>query len=528
MSNEFVSPSIEWYELSPYLILLGGVLAFLIVGPLMRRASSSVYAGVTAVFAGAAGVVAIVQFMALSDLAPRTLVRGSLAHDRFGLLALATICLAVVLTSMTMADATGRDRSGNVATGGFNDSLEPYALMLTAALGGAIMVSANELIVTFLGIEILSLSLYVLAASDRRRRASQEAGLKYFILGGFASAFLLYGIALVYGATGQTSLDGIARVLSNEITLPRNDVMLLGGVALLLVGFSFKVALVPFHGWAPDVYHGAPTPITGFMASLGKVAALVAMLRLFVVAFPARADDWQPAVMTLAMATLVVGSVLAIVQSDAKRMLAYSSVSHAGFMLVGLDAAARNLGGTSNEGVTAALVYVVLYSVLAVGTFAAVSVVARNRQSVLVMAANDAAGTEVASAGDTGTSLAAFNGLVKTNPVFALGFTLLLLAQAGVPLTSGFVAKFGVVRAAVLTESYVLATLAMVTAVIAAYLYLRIIVSMWLSEPKEASRLQIGVAERTVLAVVVVITVMVGVLPSGILRLADTLTFFAR
>jgi NADH-quinone oxidoreductase subunit N len=494
-------------------VLLGGALVLLLVGALTPRWPRGWYAMLTASTAGVAGVIAALQFATLADEAPRTLVKGALAHDRFGLLAVIALCVAVVFTSMTTSDAADGAAS-HAADGGASpsrDSLEPYSLILTAAIGAAVMVTANDLVVSFLGIEILSISLYVLAASDRRRSASQEAGLKYFVLGGFSSAFLLYGIALVYGTTGQTSLNGIATVLSSEITVPRNDAMLLAGVALLLVGFAFKVSLVPFHSWTPDVYQGAPTHVTGFMASLGKIAAVVAIVRLFVVAFPTRADDWRPAVFVLAVLTLVVGSVLAIVQTDVKRMLAYSSVSHAGFMLVGLEAAGHLGSASAGDGVSSALVYVALYSVLAVGSFAAVSVVTRS----------------TTGAAGAGASLEAFNGLAKTNPVFALGFTVLLLAQAGVPLTSGFVAKFGVIRAAVSTESYVLAVLAMVSAVIAAYLYLRIMVSMWLAEPSGARR-TVSFAGRVTLAAAVAITLALGVVPTYLLRLSESLASLAR
>ncbi|MFZ9844037.1 MAG: NADH-quinone oxidoreductase subunit N, partial [Ilumatobacteraceae bacterium] len=334
VGTDFVAPVIDWYALSPYIVLLAGALVLLLVGSLTPRWPKGWYAILTAVTAGAAGVVAAIQFAGLSDEEPRSLMKGVLAHDRFGLLAVVALCVAVVITSMMASDNAVSD-----AQRAETDSLEPYALLLTAALGAAVMVTSNDLVVSFLGIEILSISMYVLAASDRRRATSHEAGLKYFVLGGFSSAFLLYGIALVYGTTGQTNLGSIAVVLADEVTVPRNDAMLLAGVALLLVGLSFKVSLVPFHSWTPDVYHGSPTYVTGFMASLGKIAAVVALVRLFVVAFPARADDWRPAVFVLAVLTLVVGSVLAIVQTDVKRMLAYSSVSHAGFMLVGLEAA---------------------------------------------------------------------------------------------------------------------------------------------------------------------------------------------
>lgn len=504
--TDFAPPSIDWYALSPYIALLAGALLLLLAGSLTPRWPRGWYAMVASASAGTAGVLASMQFSSLGAEQPSTLMKGTLAHDRFGLIAFIAICAAVILTSMSASDAVARDAVGEHDKTLRHDSLEQYALMLTAAIGAAVMVTANDLVVSFLGIEILSISMYVLVASDRHRNASQEAGLKYFVLGGFSSAFLLYGIALVYGTTGQTSISGIATVLADEITLPRNDAMLLAGVALLLVGFAFKVSLVPFHSWTPDVYQGAPTHVTGFMASLGKVAAVVAMVRLFVIAFPTRADDWRPVMFVLAVLTLVVGSVLAIVQTDVKRMLAYSSVSHAGFMLVGLEAAGHLDSSRAGDGVSSSVLYVVLYSVLAVGSFAAVATVSRGGSS----------------------SLDAFRGIAKTNPVFALGFTVLLLAQAGVPLTSGFVAKFGVIRAAVSVESYVLAILAMVSAVIAAYLYLRVMVSMWLAESSSSTPHRVSLTGRLTLGATVLVTVVLGVLPSGILRLAETFTDFAR
>ena len=502
LATDFTPPSIDWYGISPFLVLLGGALVLLLVGALTARWPRGWYAVFTASNAGAAGVIAALQFAALDAGATRTLVNGVIAHDRFGLIAMIAICVAVMITCMVASDSASSSDGDTAQT----ETLEPYSLLLTAAIGAGVMVMANDLIVVFLGIEILSISLYVLAASDRRRVASQEAGLKYFVLGGFSSAFLLYGIALVYGTTGETNIARIGTVLANEVSVPRNDSMLLAGSALLLVGFAFKVSLVPFHSWTPDVYHGSPTYVTGFMASLGKIAAVVAMVRLFVVAFPTRADDWRPVVFVLAVLTLIVGSVLAIVQSDVKRMLAYSSVSHAGFMLVGIESAGRIGSSSAAEGTSATLIYVLLYSVLALGSFAAVSVVTRG-------------GT---------TSLDEFKGLAKTNPVFALGFTVLLLAQAGVPLTSGFIAKFGVIRAAVSTESYVLAILAMISAVIAAYLYLRVMVSMWLAEPASSAARPIGVAARAALVLTVVVTLVLGMFPSLILELSDSLTALAR
>ncbi|NCZ87004.1 MAG: hypothetical protein EBY95_06090, partial [Actinobacteria bacterium] len=224
VTADFMPPTIEWYALSPYIALLAGALVLLLVGSLTPRWPRGWYAIVAATTAGSAAVLASLQFAALETEAARTLVKGTIAHDRFGLVAIIAVCFIVVMSAMTTSDAASRDSAGSPDTRDISsslDSLEPYALMLTSALGAAVMVSANDLLAAFLGIEILSLSLYVLAASDRRRSASQEAGLKYFILGGFASAFLLYGIALVYGTTGQTNFGGIATVLADEHHLCR-------------------------------------------------------------------------------------------------------------------------------------------------------------------------------------------------------------------------------------------------------------------------------------------------------------------
>jgi NADH-quinone oxidoreductase subunit N len=249
----------------------------------------------------------------------------------------------------------------------------------------------------------LSLAFYLLTASSRERSASGEAGLKYFVLGGFASAFFLYGVALVFGASGSTNIEAIAASLAKDSVLGGSSAMLLAGIALLLVGFGFKVSLVPFHTWTADVYQGAPTPITALMGSVGKTAAFVALFRVFTVALPGRSDDWRPVVVVLAVLTLVVGSVLAVVQTDVKRMLAYSSISHAGFILVGLVAAGQVASADANLGTSGALSYLFIYSILVVGTLGIVSV--------------------VAGKGDNETSLSAFKGLGKSNPVLAMGMT---------------------------------------------------------------------------------------------------------
>ncbi|MFA5775162.1 MAG: NADH-quinone oxidoreductase subunit N [Ilumatobacteraceae bacterium] len=494
----FVGPAIQWFDISPLLALLGGALLLLLGGALTPQWPRGWYAAATCLSAGAAGVLSFILWGDVANGQPTTLVGGAIALDRFALFSTMTICGSLVLVSLITNDYLHREGQ---------DAPEVYGLYLIAAIGGIIMVSANDLIVLFLGLETLSLSLYVLAASNRRRGESEEAGLKYFILGGFSSAFFLYGVALVFGSVGTTNLGKIAQVLADEQTIPANDALLLVGLALLLVGFAFKVSLVPFQMWTPDVYQGAPTPVTAYLASIGKVAALAALIRVFVVAFPSRMDDWRPVITVLAILTLLIGAVLAVVQTNVKRMLAYSSISHAGFMLVGLEAASHRNSLESNTGVSASLTYLVLYSVIVIGTFGVVSL--------------------VAGVGDSATSLDDMRGLSKRRPLLAFGLTVLLLAQAGVPLTSGFVAKFGVIQSAVNTGSYVLAVVAMVSAVIAAFLYLRIMVSMWLSAPTSEAPVRIPTASGLAIGIAVAITLVVGFIPGWLIDVARDLAQFA-
>jgi len=481
----FVGPSIDWYLISPLLVLLGGALGLLLGGALTPRWRHGFYAGVAATTVGAALVLMVSKWNDVETA--RFLVGNALVVDRFGVMAAIAMLAALLMVTLVLNDHLGR-------TG--EDAPEPYGLMLTSVIGGLLMVFANDFVVMFLGLEIMSLSFYLLTASDRNRETSGEAGLKYFILGGFASAFFLYGVALIFGASGSTRLTTIAEVFAGEIDL-EGGTMLLAGVALLLVGFAFKVSLVPFQSWTPDVYQGAPTPVTALMASVGKVVAFAAMIRVFTGALASRADDWRPVLWVLSVVTLVVGSALAVVQRDVKRMLAFSSISHAGFILVGVVAAATNEDGTR-----ASLAYLAVYAVLVVGTFAAVST--------------------VAGSGDSGTTLDDLRGLAKAQPVLGLGITVLLLAQAGVPLTSGFVAKFGVIQSAVGAENYVLAVLAMMAAVIAAYLYLRIMVSMWLQEG-DRSFDKPALGTTLVLAAAVAATLVIGFFPDLLLNVVESI-----
>ena len=487
-------PKIDWFSLSPLLVLLGGALVLLVVGaltPPWPKRLTSLYSAAVAV---ATGVLGVVLWHQVDREGIVTLVGDALVLDKPTVWLIITIAVALFLASLVSDDFLRRERI---------DGPEVYAMYMLASIGGIVMGAANDLIVLFLGIEILSLSLYVLAASHRGRVESQESGLKYFILGGFSSAVFLYGVALLYGGTGSTNYTDIVAAFDAVIELDTsNDAMVLAGVALIIVGLAFKVAAVPFHFWAPDVYQGAPTPVTGFMASAAKAAAFVAMLRVLVEALGHWSDDYTPIVWALGVLTLVVGSTMAVVQTNVKRMLAFSSISHAGFMLVGVEAAVHQPGAPmAGPGVNAVLVYTLIYAVLTLGTFGVVTAVGRT--------------------GDAATDLAGFRGLARTKPLLALCMTVLLLAQAGVPLTSGFVAKFGVIGAAVEMESYAIAIIAMLAAVIAAYLYLRIMISMWIADPEPGDDAREPVRVPLLLGVAiglsVAFTLVVGIYPDPLL-----------
>ena len=367
------------------------------------------------------------------------------SFDGFSLVVAGVIVSAVALCALLLDEYLRREGI---------DGPEMYVLMMLSAAGGVVMAGAGDLIVLFLGLETLSIPVYVMAALHVRRSESLEAGLKYFVLGAFSSAFLLYGMALVYGATGSLNLVEIRAYFASVVIL--DDAMLLAGLAMLLVGLGFKVAAVPFHAWTPDVYQGAPTPVVAFMASAVKVAGFAALVRVFVVTFAQYRLDWQPAVYALAVLTLLVGAVLAIVQHDVKRMLAYSSISHAGFILVGVQAA-------SHRGTAAVVFYLAAYTFMVIGTFGVLTV--------------------ISGRGDRKTSLDDLDGLGARRPALALALTIFLLAQAGVPLTTGFVAKFEIIGAAVEMRSFWLAVIAMVSAVVSAFLYLRIVLSVYLGSP---------------------------------------------
>lgn len=436
------TPRIDYLSILPVLIMMGGAVLLVVVSSLVRKVLGiSIGTLVASATSVAALLAAVVQWYHVSAHGPSVTIAGAVAFDGFAVFVQVAVSMAMVLTALV---ADGYLRREGI------DGPELHVLALLSASGAMLMGEANDLIVVFLGLEILSIALYVLAASNHKRAESGEAALKYFVLGGFSSAIFVYGIALVYGATGSTNLPEIADYLARNFVASNG--VLLAGLALLLVGFGFKVAAVPFHMWSPDVYQGSPSPITGFMAAVAKVGAFAALLRVFVSSFGTLRSDWQPAIWGLAVLSLVVGAVLALSQTDVKRMMAYSSINQAGFILLGVQAA-------TVQGVSASLYYVFTYLFAVVGTFAVITLMARD--------------------GDTGHQLADYRGLARRQPVLALAFVVLLLAQLGAPFTTGFLAKFEVVAAAADAHSYALAAVAMASAAIAAFFYLRLAVAMF-------------------------------------------------
>ncbi len=482
------TPDIAWSALLPLVVLtVGAVLLILLSSLLKDRLFKGFNAAFTCVTAGAAIGAAVYLWQRIGDEGPATTAAGAVAVDGFGVFLTVVICVSVILAALVSDHYVCREEL---------DGPEYFVLMLLSAAGGVTMAIANDLIVVFMGLEVLSIAAYVLAAMQRHRSESQEAGMKYFVLGAFSSAFFLYGIAFVYGATGSTNLSKIGTFLAENTLL--DDGVLFLGLVLLLVGLGFKVAAVPFHQWSPDVYQGSPSPAVAYMAGAVKVAAFAALLRIFVVTFDQWAVDWQPIVYVLAVLSLIVGAVLAAVQTDVKRMMAYTSINHAGFILLGVQAA-------SAEGTAAVLFYVGTYAAIVAGTFGIITIVAGSL--------------------DTRTTLDDYRGLSVRRPVLALAFTVLLLAQAGVPLTAGFFAKFEVVLAAVDAHSYWLAVVAMLTAVISAFVYLRVVVAMYMSDEDEATE---APAKEVVpwtaglgIGLAVFATLLLGILPWILLDVAE-------
>lgn len=359
-------------------------------------------------------------------------------------------------------------------------------LVLLSTLGMLLLISAADLIALYLGLELMSLALYVVAASNRDSVRSTEAGLKYFVLGALSSGMMLYGASLIYGFTGTITFVGIAKAAG------QGDIGLVFGLVFLFVGFCFKISAVPFHMWTPDVYEGAPTPVTAFFASAPKVAAIAIFVRATIVAFPGITHQWQQIVVFVALASMLLGAFAAIGQRNIKRLMAYSSIGHMGFALVGLAA------GTA-EGVQGVLIYMSIYVAMTLGTFAVI--LAMRRDGVLVETISDLAG------------------LSRTHPTMAFLFAALLFSLAGIPPLAGFFAKFYVFLAAIKAGLYLLAVVGVLASVVGAYYYLAIIKVMYFDQPAKGF-MSMPVSLRLVLGISAAINILFFAYPAPLLGMA--------
>jgi NADH-quinone oxidoreductase subunit N len=485
-----VHPALVFQPVVPELILVGTALGLLLLDALRPSDDQRPLAllSLAGIAAAAAYSVYLWNWVGKAGR-PVAVLANMVAADQFAvflrLVVLAVAAIGVLLAYHYLNRA-------NEARG------EYYPLLLFATAGMTLIVAAADLIVVFLALEILSLSLYLLTGFSFRRLAAAEASMKYFLLGAFSSAFFLYGIALAYGATGTTNIAGVAGKLSTQIG---PLALALAAAGLLGVGFAFKVAAVPFHMWTPDAYQGAPTGVTAFMSAGTKVAAFGALLRVFNVGFSPLISDWRPMVWGLAAVTMVGGSVLAIAQTDVKRMLAYSSIAHAGFILVGVTAPGQ-------KGIEAVLFYLAAYATMIVGAFGVVMLVSVR--------------------GERHTSLASYAGLGRRSPFLAAVLALFLLSLAGIPPTAGFIAKVAVFGAAIQQGYWSLVLIAVLSSVIAAFFYIRVIVLMYMQDPAEALEIERAPVAIVGVAVPAALTVVFGVLPGllfGLLHHAAVITF---
>ena len=512
LTSEFVVTKINYGAILPMLIVFGaGMIGVLVeaFAPRTQRYAAQVGVALVGLLAALGAVINAL------DHQGRTLA-GAVVVDGPTLFLQGTIVVLSAMSILTMAerfDGAGADAftaQGASAPGSAQEAAavragatttEVFPLTMFAVGGMLLFPAAGDLLTMFVALEVLSLPLYILSGLARRRRLlSQEASLKYFLLGAFSSAFFLFGAALLYGYSGSMDLATIAKAIGTQSGM---DGLLVPGVLLVLVGLLFKIGAVPFHSWTPDVYQGAPTPVTGFMAACTKVAAFGAILRFVYVGVADSRWDWAPGLWAVAILTMVVGAVLAVTQTDVKRLLAYSSIAHAGFVLTGLLA-------FDKVGISSVLFYLVAYGFSTIAAFAIVSM--------------------VRDGGSEATHLSQWAGLGKNHPVVAGAFAFLLLAFAGIPLTSGFTAKFAVFSAAIAHGATVLAVVGVLSSAIAAFVYVRIIVLMYFTEPAGESVRAVSPSMVTTLAVSmgVLVTLVLGVAPSPMLDLAARSSLFLR
>jgi len=471
MQIDFANHIDYFWALLPETVLAAGALALLVYDGVAGERSTSRSIGWGALLATALAAAANVWLMGVEEIG----TTGMVAIDGYRIFTNFLFLGASALTILISLDYVARE--------GMKPG-EYYALLLFAVVGMMVLAGSRDLILIFVGFELMSLAVYVLVGFKRADPRSSEASLKYFILGAFSSAFLLYGMALLFGAGGTTNLG-----LMRETIDPGSvGIMAVVGMTMLAIGFGFKVSAVPFHVWTPDAYEGAPTPVTAFLAAAIKAAAFAAFIRIFVVALGDLHPYWEGLIWWLAMLTMIVPNLIALVQDNVKRLLAYSSIAHAGYLLVALIAA-------NESGMASFLFYLVAYTVMIVGAFAIVLV--------------------LAGQGDRRQRLSDYAGLGWTNPWAAALLSLFLVSLAGLPPTGGFVGKFYILRASIEAGYVNLAVVLAITTLVSYWYYLRVIVTMYMRpEPAAGARIGLGGSVRAALAVCAAVTIFLGILPS--------------
>jgi NADH-quinone oxidoreductase subunit N len=512
LATVFVATKINYGAVLPMLVIFGAAMIGVLVEAFLPRRSR--YAAQVSV--ALVGLVAALVAVGFGTQHQGSTMAGAVVIDGPALFLQGTILALSVLSVLAMAerfDGVGADAftaQGSSAPGSALESAavragatttEVFPLTMLTIGGMLLFPAAGDLLTMFVALEVLSLPLYILSGlASRRRLLSQEASLKYFLLGAFSSAFFLFGAALLFGYSGSMSLGVIATSIGTKSGM---DGLLIPGILLVLVGLLFKIGAVPFHSWTPDVYQGAPTPVTGFMAACTKVAAFGAILRFIYVGVADSRWDWSPVLWGVAILTMLVGAILSVTQTDIKRLLAYSSIAHAGFVMTGLLAFDR-------VGISAVMFYVVAYGFSTIAAFAIVSL--------------------VRDGGSEATHLSQWAGLGKSHPVVAGAFAFLLLAFAGIPLTSGFTAKFAVFSAAIDHGATPLAVVGVLASAIAAFVYVRVVVLMYFSEPA-GDTVQVvspSILTSTAVTLGVLLTLVLGVVPGPLLDLASRSSLFLR
>jgi NADH-quinone oxidoreductase subunit N len=532
VTGTFTAPHVDWAQLSPVIIVLGAaVIGVLVEAFVPARLRRPVQLSLSLVALVGALTATVLLWHGVRTTGGTAVLGGSVILDGPALVIQGAVAALALLSLLVIADRTNGEDAFSPQAAGVPGSdyeelarrkglvqTEVFPLVLFATGGMMIFPAAGDLLTLFVALEVLSLPLYLLTGLARRRRLlSQEASMKYFLLGAYASAFFLFGTALLYGFAGSIRLSDIATAIG---TVTGMDPLLYAGAALVLVGLLFKVGAVPFHSWTPDVYQGAPTPITGFMAACTKIAAFGAMLRIVYVVLPGLVWDLRPALWGVAILTMVVGTVIALVQTDVKRILAYSSIAHAGFVLTGVVS-------LDQKGISGVLFYLLAYGAATVGGFAVVTLVREKAAApVLVGAAGDSGTDGTESVLGEATHVSQWAGLGRRHPWIAGTFSLFLLSFAGIPLTAGFIGKFTVFSAAVSGGAAPLAVVGVLVSAASVFFYVRIIVLMYFTDDVEASAaagttVVKGRLTGVVVGVCAALTVLLGVFPSPVLELVQ-------